>query len=260
MDGFLGAVCPVCKNEITNESNVKICPSCGVAHHNTCWEKNNGCSTFGCSEWHDNSPSLSTSVCKNCGYAYSDELDSCPECGSNNPNKISNPFSNDETSDSTDDKHVSDIKVICKNCGFAYSSASGICPECGNNSFTNDITNTTQNKDAKKTNIKKIIGVVLIVVGILFLIKGIKQVTGDLYKFYKESYAESVETYDYCMSQVHQSNGYLRSTWQYTADEWKELVDDFHKDIWECRIKAIIYSVIGMITGIIGIKKASEET
>ncbi len=43
-------ICPICKKDINLGEAVIICPSCGIPHHANCWDINNGCSTFGCSQ------------------------------------------------------------------------------------------------------------------------------------------------------------------------------------------------------------------
>ena len=45
-----GIICPLCKTDITEGDAVKVCPSCGIPHHQACWENNHGCSTANCPE------------------------------------------------------------------------------------------------------------------------------------------------------------------------------------------------------------------
>ena len=52
MEEHIGKICPFCKTEIKEDDTVKICPACGIPHHQSCWEENRGCTTFGCSEQH----------------------------------------------------------------------------------------------------------------------------------------------------------------------------------------------------------------
>ena len=40
--------CPFCGIEIKEEEFVIVCPSCGIAHHQDCWENHGGCTTPGC--------------------------------------------------------------------------------------------------------------------------------------------------------------------------------------------------------------------
>lgn len=50
MENYIGSLCPHCGQEITAADAVKVCPACGIAHHAGCWNENQGCTTFGCSQ------------------------------------------------------------------------------------------------------------------------------------------------------------------------------------------------------------------
>ncbi|HRE40543.1 MAG TPA: RING finger protein [Ignavibacteria bacterium] len=43
-------VCPYCHSNIKQGTDLKICPVCETPHHIECWQENNGCTSFGCSE------------------------------------------------------------------------------------------------------------------------------------------------------------------------------------------------------------------
>lgn len=45
---YLGKTCPYCQYPIKQDSDVKVCLSCKVPHHQECWEENGGCTTYGC--------------------------------------------------------------------------------------------------------------------------------------------------------------------------------------------------------------------
>ncbi|GHU60377.1 hypothetical protein AGMMS49975_29350 [Clostridia bacterium] len=47
MNEYIGKTCPYCKTEITSNDDFKVCPSCNMPHHQSCWDENNGCTTFG---------------------------------------------------------------------------------------------------------------------------------------------------------------------------------------------------------------------
>lgn len=82
MEDYIGKVCPFCKTEIKEEDSVKVCPACGIPHHESCWEENHGCTTFGCSEQHyDAQHTNPTDVCQNCGAPLGDGQGFCPKCG-----------------------------------------------------------------------------------------------------------------------------------------------------------------------------------
>ena len=45
---FQGKTCPLCKNPFKEDEAIVICSDCEVPHHLLCWQKNYGCTTFGC--------------------------------------------------------------------------------------------------------------------------------------------------------------------------------------------------------------------
>ena len=82
METYIGKVCPFCKTEIKEGDAIKICPACGIPHHEACWEKNKGCTTFGCSEQHHEAQGTNqTVVCPKCGTSLGHGQDFCPKCG-----------------------------------------------------------------------------------------------------------------------------------------------------------------------------------
>ena len=36
-------ICPVCKEQFTEDSDVVVCPECGTPHHRSCWKQNGRC-------------------------------------------------------------------------------------------------------------------------------------------------------------------------------------------------------------------------
>ena len=82
MENYFGKMCPFCKTEIKKDEPVKVCPACGIPHHESCWEENKGCTTFGCSEQHyEEQGSNTMTICSNCGTKLSDDQAFCPKCG-----------------------------------------------------------------------------------------------------------------------------------------------------------------------------------
>src|SRR5574344_1446322 len=80
MENYIGKICPFCKTEIKEADTVKVCPACNIPHHESCWQENRGCTTFGCSE--QNSVSTQTQVkCTNCGADIGEGQAFCPTCG-----------------------------------------------------------------------------------------------------------------------------------------------------------------------------------
>ena len=112
MENYVGKICPFCKTEITEADAVKICPACGIPHHEGCWEENHGCTTFGCSEQHYEAQHTNpTDVCTNCGAPLGDGQNFCPKCGT--------------------PKAAAPKKNICDKCGNELQDGQEFCPKCG---------------------------------------------------------------------------------------------------------------------------------
>ena len=112
MENYIGKICPFCKTEITEADAVKVCPACGIPHHEGCWEENHGCTTFGCSEQHYEAQHTNpTDVCTNCGAPLGDGQAFCPKCGT--------------------PKTVAPKKNVCGNCGAELQEGQEFCPKCG---------------------------------------------------------------------------------------------------------------------------------
>lgn len=45
---YLGKTCPYCKTSFAENDAVVFCSVCDMPHHLSCWQENNGCTTFGC--------------------------------------------------------------------------------------------------------------------------------------------------------------------------------------------------------------------
>ena len=48
MENYIGKICPYCKTLFTEKDSVVVCSVCELPHHLSCWQENNGCTTFGC--------------------------------------------------------------------------------------------------------------------------------------------------------------------------------------------------------------------
>lgn len=112
MENYIGKICPFCKTEITETDTVKVCPACGIPHHEGCWNENHGCTTFGCSEQHYEAQHTNpTDVCTNCGTPLGDGQAFCPKCGT--------------------PKAAAPKKNVCGNCGAELEDGQAFCPKCG---------------------------------------------------------------------------------------------------------------------------------
>ena len=111
MEDYIGKTCPFCKTEIKEGDAIKVCPACGIPHHEACWEENKGCTTFGCSEQHYEPQGTNpTDVCTKCGAVLGDGQDFCPKCGTPKGAPKAN---------------------ICGKCGAELTEGQTFCPKCG---------------------------------------------------------------------------------------------------------------------------------
>ena len=111
MEEYIGKICPFCKTEIKEGDAVKVCPECGIPHHEACWEENKGCTTFGCSQQHyEEQHTNPTDVCVKCGAPLGDGQDFCPKCGT--------PKGGEK-------------KRVCSKCGAELQEGQDFCPKCG---------------------------------------------------------------------------------------------------------------------------------
>lgn len=111
MEDYIGKICPFCKTDIKEGDAVKVCPECGIPHHEACWEENKGCTTFGCSQQHYEAQHTNpTDVCVKCGAPLGDGQDFCPQCGT--------PKGGEK-------------KRVCSKCGAELQEGQDFCPKCG---------------------------------------------------------------------------------------------------------------------------------
>ena len=155
MQEYIGKICPFCKTEIKEGDAVKVCPECGIPHHEACWEENKGCTTFGCSQQHyEEQHTNPTDVCVKCGAPLGDGQDFCPKCGM--------PKGGEK-------------KRICGKCGTELQEGQDFCPKCGTkydpNTTASDSTasaidkfNEKVKKDNKKKKLIPIIAAAAVVV------------------------------------------------------------------------------------------------
>lgn len=115
MEEIIGKICPFCKTEIRPGEAVKVCPACGIPHHELCWEENHGCTTFGCSEQHyEEQHTNPTDVCTNCGAPLGDGQMFCPKCGT--PKAVAAP--------------QPQVR-LCPTCGAELADGQLFCTKCG---------------------------------------------------------------------------------------------------------------------------------
>ena len=154
MENYIGKICPFCKTEITEADTVKVCPACGIPHHEGCWNENHGCTTFGCSEQHYEAQHTNpTDVCANCGAPLGDGRAFCPKCGT--------------------PKAAAPKKNVCGNCGAELEDGQAFCPKCGHkagvavdsnvNAAINQFNAGVEKKKKKSKALPIVIALVLVV-------------------------------------------------------------------------------------------------
>jgi len=45
---FAGKACPICQAQLRLGEGIRVCGHCELPFHQTCWDENNGCGTYGC--------------------------------------------------------------------------------------------------------------------------------------------------------------------------------------------------------------------
>lgn len=156
--------CPVCEKQITENENVKICPSCGTTYHQTCWENNNGCVFPDCSEHNSKTPENNY-----CPPLTNQQLNFCPNCGT----KIENG------------------QLFCPKCGQKLTTE----PSFEQNSKTKTDTTPPLNKKKKK----KLAIIIGVAVGIIILtVTLIVVFSQNNKKNFKEMFSE-YEAYSWCI-------------------------------------------------------------
>lgn len=121
MEDYIGKICPFCKTEIKEGDAVKVCPSCEIPHHEACWEENKGCTTFGCSEQHNEEQHTDpTNVCAKCGAPLEDGQDFCPKCGA---------LVSDKPTELNLEQYIGKICPFCKT-EIKKGDAVKVCPSC----------------------------------------------------------------------------------------------------------------------------------
>ena len=177
MEGYIDKTCPFCKTAITEEDSVKICPVCGIPHHQECWEENSGCTTFECSEQHYKpQDGAESDVCEKCGASMNKGQAFCSRCGA--PKRV--PAQN-----------------ACTECGATLQDGQAFCPVCGHKvgltvdpRVTASIGKINAVSKRKKTLIIGIASaaVLIIVILLLVLAKGNKKDFNIMYASIADEY------------------------------------------------------------------------
>ena len=231
MENYIGKICPFCKTEITETDTVKVCPACGIPHHEGCWNENHGCTTFGCSEQHHEAQHTNpTDVCANCGAPLGDSQAFCPKCGT--------------------PKAAAPKKNVCGNCGAELEDGQAFCPKCGHkagvavdnnvNAAINQF-NAGVEKKKKKSKALPIILAVVLVVAIAIGVFVSNTLGAKKAEEAKEEYIENIEAFLFLSITAGANLEDIADTIQ---TYWYENIwDDKHGDDIN---DAILYAMIDM--------------
>lgn len=170
-------------------------------------------------------------------------LINCPECG----------------------KQISDVAIACPHCGYAVNQESNTI-EVTQSDNTSIESKMLIHNFADKNRLliimnthKKVSGIVLLCIALVFVIIIISKLTSDDYKSAVDNLSYYKSQYNECMSK---SYGFLGSSYKSIADQWKDMIGDLKKTIWSARISSIILAIADALLirfGIRFIKKAREE-
>lgn len=112
MGEYDGRICPFCKTKIEARDAAKVCPACGIPHHESCWDENNGCATFGCSgQRYEPRGTNPGDACPRCGAPMTADQAFCGDCGAR--------------------KAAPPQPHACSKCGARLRESQRFCPKCG---------------------------------------------------------------------------------------------------------------------------------
>lgn len=158
--------------------------------------------------------------------------------------------------------------ITCPECGREIDSEVSVCPYCAfpikkktTEPKVSEV--TTQPIDPEKQKKKKLISMILCIVGCICLIFAITRVTNEDYKFYLEHYEDCEKGYNDCMyEKTKYTSTYFSSTYGSIASSYEDMMEDDMKEIWKFRGTAIVCCVAGIgliFVGYKNIKKGGEE-
>lgn len=215
MENYIGKNCPFCKTEIKEGEPVKVCPDCGIPHHQSCWEENGGCTTFGCSAKYHAIQETPSNICSHCGAMLSTEQEYCSNCGT---------------------AKISAKKNTCTCCGAELQEGQKHCSTCGQkieitanvqtNSAINQYNTTIGKKKKKKTKILLIVITAILICCIGFGIGIFNIISNQNAIKIKDEYIKNVDDF---LSLSYEAGNNLEDITNTIQDYWYEnIVDDKH--------------------------------
>lgn len=155
--------------------------------------------------------------------------------------------------------------IKCPECNKEISDKANFCPHCGyspiNRTKTTSIkqNDTQPDKTANFNSHRKIIGIMLLIIGFICLIIGTSNITDKKYKFYKEHYKTCVEGYEKNLVSANFSDGIFKSEYTTIALNYKEMAEIDLKEIWKYRSTAIVFYGLSIFFFILGFKKIKKR-
>lgn len=164
---------------------------------------------------------------------------------------------------------------FCKYCGEAIEDITSTCPKCNasliqsnedvavvyNETTQTGITPTPSKESEFKKKIKQLtpfiqkygkpIMAVLAALSLIFIVVAIVTMTSKDYQECSENYSEYIDNYEENLATSNSYGGYgiLGGGYKTVANGWKDLADDELSELWGMRVKAIIFTVMGIVCG-----------
>lgn len=122
MENYIGKSCPYCGMEITAEDAVTVCPVCGTAHHQSCWNTNGGCINPSCSGQAAPVQEAPVAPAQEAYAPAQDAYAPAQEAYASAP-PVQNAY--------TQAPAVNPMGSVCTNCGTTVAAGQAFCPSCG---------------------------------------------------------------------------------------------------------------------------------
>ncbi len=214
MEEYIGKICPYCNTEIKDDDAIKVCPSCGIPHHEECWEENHGCTNLECNQ--------NSSVLKPDGDTDEVELTNEVEVTDEDTNEVE-----------VTDEDTNEVEVIDED-------TNEVKKEEENEPLLNDATDLEEKSVTKKKPSRKLLlgtAAVLIVLVIAILIPSVILPQINLNKakeaFDASNYVEAIELYEKSGYQENPDNiqqySYAVATTKFEEKSYLEAATNYHK-------------------------------
>lgn len=182
--------------------------------------------------------------CPECQKEVSDNVGSCPNCGC--------PI-NDETTEKG-----KTMPRRCPECGKELEIGKTLCQNCGYDSV---IVNTRNSFINFNNKICILISCVAVIAAIILFVNGYEQTHNSKFEFYEQHYEECMDGFYENRESAKSSGGYIKSTYNYISEQYKQMADDDEAKIKEYKKKGIILYFLGCIVvvgAVVIVKKGGD--